>query len=397
MAESVKIRLRNTAKLYEQKLAEQQKEKEVVTSIKKPRQTAKEMYKELKESRKEKVNPASFTDRYEEELRKQLFEIERLQEESETEESEYYEKAKTTHVKRDGLWDVLVDEEINYFDPDLSYELTGYRPITMDEGLDFDPDAFTEVGRLYDQTGSYTEYPKGSKLYADFWREQLKRCVEGYTVGKYRVTGDHYFFLNFYRMRTVPEDMAAGSGRLEAFPSFHAKQYEFFHYIELCEVLKKDAILLKARGLGFSEMMAVLGVRPYITTRNFRCLYTAFSHLKLDPLLDKCWWQLNWLNRNTNGGMKRLRQKIDNIKQKRASRVTKDGVEFGRMAEIEGIVADTSDKIRGDRVDRLIFEEAGSNKYLISSWIKGNALVELGGKKFAIRVAGGTGKHYQTI
>lgn len=34
MAESVKIRLRNTAKLYEQKLAEQQKEKEVVTSIK---------------------------------------------------------------------------------------------------------------------------------------------------------------------------------------------------------------------------------------------------------------------------------------------------------------------------------------------------------------------------
>lgn len=168
MAESVKIRLRNTAKLYEQKLAEQQKEKEVVTSIKKPRQTAKEMYKELKESRKEKVNPASFTDRYEEELRKQLFEIERLQEESETEESEYYEKAKTTHVKRDGLWDVLVDEEINYFDPDLSYELTGYRPITMEEGLDFDPEVFTEVGRLYDQTGSYTEYPKGSKLYADF-------------------------------------------------------------------------------------------------------------------------------------------------------------------------------------------------------------------------------------
>jgi hypothetical protein len=28
--------------------------------------------------------------------------------------------------------------------------------------------------------------------------------------------------------------------------------------------------------------------------------------------------------------MKRLRQKIDNIKQKRASRVTKDGVEFGK-------------------------------------------------------------------
>ena len=59
--------------------------------------------------------------------------------------------------------------------------------------------------------------------------------------------------------------------------------------------------------------------------------------------------------------MKRLRQKIDNIKQKRASVVDKDGTEYGRMAEIEGIVADNPRKIRGDRCGLLIFEEFGSN------------------------------------
>ena len=61
------------------------------------------------------------------------------------------------------------------------------------------------------------------------------------------------------------------------------------------------------------------------------------------------------------------------------------------MSEIDSVIADTSDKIRGDRVDRLIYEEAGSNKYLTKSWIQGNALVELGGYHFGTRIALGTG------
>lgn len=65
--------------------------------------------------------------------------------------------------------------------------------------------------------------------------------------------------------------------------------------------------------------------------------------------------------------MKRSRQKIDNIKQKRASLLNKEGVEYGSFAEIEGIVADDPNKIRGDRVERLIYEEAGSQKQLIKA------------------------------
>lgn len=118
-------------------------------------------------------------------------------------------------------------------------------------------------------------------------------------------------------------------------------------------------------------------------------MYTADSDNHLDPLLDKCWVQLNWLNLHTEGGMKRSRQKIDNLKQKRASLLNKEGVEYGSLAEIEGITADDPGKVRGDRTERLVFEEAGSNKNLIKSWIQGNALVELGGEKIGTRIAGG--------
>ena len=80
--------------------------------------------------------------------------------------------------------------------------------------------------------------------------EQLRRCAEGYTVGKYRITGDHYFFLNFYHMQTVKKDASKKTrGRAQSFPMFIAKQYEFFHYVELCEYIGKDVCMLKARGL----------------------------------------------------------------------------------------------------------------------------------------------------
>jgi len=94
---------------------------------------------------------------------------------------------------------------------------------------------------------------------------------------------------------------------------------------------------------------------------------------------------------HTDGGMKRLRQKVDNIREKRASLVDGEGIEFGHMSEISGIVADHPRKIRGERAERLIFEEGGSNKHSVQSWIQGNALVELGGEKIGLKVIGGTG------
>ena len=351
-----------------------------------------EVKKKRGRPRKNPVTLPTFSEKYEEELKRKLFEdVSDQKDNTDETESPYYELPKEGHTKRNGEWDVPLNEEILYFDPELSYELTGYRPINETQGLDFDPTPFTEAGRLFIERGHYTEYPRNSKPYRDFWNEQYKRCVDGYTVGKYRITGDHYFFLNFYRMKTIDGEKKAGAGRTEAFPSFFAKQYEYFHYLEMCEYLYKDCIALKSRGVGFSEIGACLGVRPFITTKGFTTIYTAYSEGYVDTVLGKCWVQLNWLNQNTDGGMKRLRQKIDNIKHKRASLVDSEGIEFGRMADIEGITADHPRKIRGERVDRLLFEEAGSNPILSTSWTQGTALVELGGARVGIKIAWGTG------
>lgn len=59
------------------------------------------------------------------------------------------------------------------------------------------------------------------------------------------------------------------------------------------------------------------------------------------------------------------------------------------MSQITGIIADKPSKIRGDRVDLLIYEEAGSWDGLIKAFIQSNALVGQPGSQWGYRIGGG--------
>lgn len=361
--------------------------KEKKASIKKRyyNKSVKEIYKEAREQFNDpKVIPA---DNYEQDLINSLFE----NNEEETKAPEVIKNDVIEIKHRSGEWDFTIDDEIEYFDPLCSYELTGYRPIDETHGLDFDPEPFCAIGKIYTETGYYTEYPKDSKPYADFWIEQLDRCRNGYQVGKYRITGDHYFFLNFYRMPIVSDNKKLTEASGEGFPMFIAEQYKFFHYFELSELLKKDVVALKSRGIGWSEIGSCLGVRPFITERNFNSTYITSSLNYLEPTLSKCWTQLYFLNGETNGGFRRPMMKINNALHKRTSKVNAEGREWGRMNNIEGIIADNINKVRGIRSSRLFWEEAGSFKNLETAWIKGEALVTVAGARKGIMSAWGTG------
>lgn len=151
-------------------------------------------------------------------------------------------------------WDVdenmMMDGKIiDYFDPTLSYQLTGYKPITKTKSLDFNPNWFTVSRDTKIATGHYTQFHAGTKAYRDFWHEEYVRCRNGYTVNGYTITGDHYFFLNYYQLLLTQSSEKAAGGRSIGFPNFLVAQYEYLHYLELCKRLRKNAALMKARGL----------------------------------------------------------------------------------------------------------------------------------------------------
>lgn len=82
--------------------------------------------------------------------------------------------------------------------------------------------------------------------------------------------------------------------------------------------------------------------------------------------------------------------KADSNFLKRASKIDKDGSEFGWMSEIEGITSDKPGKLRGNRCFRVFFEEAGNHPALVESYVQGRALVDILGFRVGSRIVFGT-------
>lgn len=289
-------------------------------------------------------------------------------------------------------WDITKDMKIECFDPTLSYELTGYRPIDEIHGLDFDPSWFTEVRETFLRTGRYCSYLPRSKRWDAFWKEQYTRCKYGMTSHGYTITGDNYFFLNFYQLPVVDIDKASGEGTNESFPVFFASQYMFFHYLQMCRVLHKNAALMKARSIGFSEINASLAARLYTTIKRSRTMITCFKDTYLNGTFSKLDHALTFINTNADGFFKpRLTDKA--LEKKSGYQVKIDGqfTDFGWRSVVIGINGSKPSNIRGDRVDLLIYDEAGSWPGLTTAVVQGQELCEVQGVPRGIMLFGGTG------
>lgn len=289
-------------------------------------------------------------------------------------------------------WDITKDMKIECFDPTLSYELTGYRPIDETHGLDFDPSWFTEVRETFLRTGRYCSYLPRSKRWDAFWKEQYTRCKYGMTSHGYTITGDNYFFLNFYQLPVVDMDKASGEGTNESFPVFFASQYMFFHYLQMCRVLHKNAALMKARSIGFSEINASLAARLYTTIKRSRTMITCFKDTYLNGTFSKLDHALTFINTNADGFFKpRLTDKV--LEKKSGYQIKIDGqfTDFGWRSVVIGINGSKPSNIRGDRVDLLIYDEAGSWPDLTTAVVQGQELCEVQGVPRGIMLFGGTG------
>lgn len=297
-------------------------------------------------------------------------------------------------VRDQSGWDVKKEDPIPYFDANLSYELTGYKPINKYRGLDFNPSWFTETRDTFVRTGHYTRFRRNSRSWRAFWKEQFIRCKYGMTSHGYTITGDHYYFLNFYRLKDLDNVEEAGMGRQEIFPNFLEGQYEWFHYLKLARKLRMNACMMKARGAGYSEIEASIISNSYNVIKGSINVCTAFAQTQLDKLLEKVWANINWLYYNTDGGMAHLSQAKNSNYLRRASHYEiRNGqkIEVGWGSQIQGIITDKPGKLRGDRTDILMFEECGLWPQFTKAYTQADALVGQIGRQWGLRLMGGTG------
>lgn len=291
-------------------------------------------------------------------------------------------------------WDVKIGDPIDVFDPTLSYEITGYRPIDQTHGLDFNPEWFTQTRKVFEEKGDYCpDFLYGSKRYNDFWKREYERCRNGMTINGYTITGDNYFFLNFYQLPIIDEHKASGESSDTGFPTFFASHYMFFHYLQLARYAHKHAALMKARSIGFSEINASLSARVYSTIRKSRVMITCYNDKFLSTTFSKFDNAITFLNNSTKGGMFKPRL-IDKELHKKSGFQRKVNGQFedqGFRSEVVGINGSKPSNIRGDRVQLLIYDEAGSWPNLTTAIIQGQELCEVQGVPKGIMLYGGTG------
>jgi hypothetical protein len=137
----------------------------------------------------------------------------------------------------------------------------------------------TETAKHFSKHGVYTYAPVGTREHKDFWdREEYKinngvtlpgKLIKGtdgkFEIQKVHITGKHYAYLNYGRIKLTKSFMEEDSEKVVknvthtmvarkkvAFPDFWDGDYNYFHAINKCEEIGRNLIVFKARRKGYS-------------------------------------------------------------------------------------------------------------------------------------------------
>ena len=252
---------------------------------------------------------------------------------------------------------------------------------------------FKTEAREFVKKGFYNRDPFGSPAWFDYWTEQLRRCTEGYSVGGVKITGDHYGYLNFNRIKLTTDDRQENvtkkrliGKKVLTFPDFWDGDYEYFWIKEIARngiseenynklglsvkiklehlVGGKNLCVAKARRKGFSYKNSWIATNVYNTIKNSVSIIAAYEKKYLYPkgTMSMVSDNLDFLNEFT--GWAKKRDFINIREHKRASYKFTDErgniIEKGFKSEVIALsFMDNPDAARGKDANLVLIEEGG--------------------------------------
>lgn len=252
---------------------------------------------------------------------------------------------------------------------------------------------FIEEALKFKRDGFYTNALIDSPAYNEYWDEQKKRCIEGYQVGGVKITGDHYFYLNFCPIKRLLYDNKGnplGFEKKRALPDFYDGDYDYYWVVEIgrngitqeefdklsigCKVLHlgggRHIIIGKARRKGFSYKNAALVARRYTFFRNSYSMITAYDSSYSEGTMKMVVHYLNFLNEHTAFGKRRL---VDKQREHIISGFKEEQngiwINKGYQSEIEVFTfKDNPEAGAGKDAGLILLEEAGTFANLKASY-----------------------------
>ena len=267
------------------------------------------------------------------------------------------------------------------------------------DGIWINAEVFREEARKFQKYGAYCLDPWGSPDWFTYWQEQRNRIINGYSSGGVKITGDHYFYLNFCPILKVEDMNAKKSAKITDFPDFWDGDYNYFWSREiafngivdglgipveestnLSELFKGlqlevnideaylnggyNLIVGKSRRKGYSYKNAAIAVKNYLCYPKALTIFAAYEKKFLYPkgIYTMASNYLNFINANTAWVYpKDVVDKMDHVKASTIEYRNGVKVETGFMSEIMALTfKDNADAARGKDARDVIFEESGA-------------------------------------
>ena len=228
---------------------------------------------------------------------------------------------------------------------------------------------FSREAQHFLKYGFYTNALEGTYMYDEYWEEQRKRCLEGYTSNGVRITGLHYFYLNFYQIKATIDE-GGRKRKVLTFPRFLDMDYLYFHEIEQANLNNQGLIVAKARRKGFSFKNSALCAHQYTFYRDSTSIIGAYLNEYAESTMSMSLEALNFINANTAWYKRRNPDTRDYIKAR--FKEIEDGKEIwkGYNSEIYTLTFKDNDSAAiGKSSSVFLFEEAGKWIGLINSYM----------------------------
>lgn len=247
----------------------------------------------------------------------------------------------------------------------------------------------------------YTTAIPGTTQYLKYWLEQKDRCINGYEVGGVKITGEHYFYLNFARIeKKVLREDGTESKKLE-FPDFLTMDYYWFLTLERCEnpakygldpSEKKGLIMTKARRKGWSFKNAAGAAWIYTFFKKSRVVIASELEDKALNTFKMFKTMCNFLNEYTEFRQPKLKDTSSEVIAGWVEKVNGQNIEKGSLSEVKILtLKDNPDKSAGLSCTRFIFEEAGLINYLKKAYRFAEPTLRDGAIWIGIPIIFGTG------
>lgn len=90
-----------------------------------------------------------------------------------------------------------------------------------------------EAALHFEKHGTYCAEPEETPAWYEYWKRERERCIRGHTVSGVRITGDHYFYLNYSPIQKALSTGKRVTSKVSAFPDFWDGDYNYFWVREL--------------------------------------------------------------------------------------------------------------------------------------------------------------------